>query len=124
MIRIPLRHSRRNPPLWERIRLGRSRGGNRADGFLSQGAGRVRQPGGSIEDTHSAARKGDLIVKTMTPALVSRRWAWVVVLAGALLGTGGCPIDSDEVVTESVRAALEAIVSSFVESLGDYLATN
>lgn len=53
-----------------------------------------------------------------------RRVLWVGALAGLLLGTTGCPIDSDEVVTESVRAALEALVGSFVESLGDYLATN
>lgn len=63
-------------------------------------------------------------METMTPPQRSRRWLWLCGLAGAILVMGGCPIDSDEVVTESVRAALNAIVSSFVESLGDYLATN
>ena len=48
-----------------------------------------------------------------------------LVLAGVLLmSIGGCPIDSDVVVTETTRAALQAAVDSLVESLSQYLAGN
>jgi hypothetical protein len=35
---------------------------------------------------------------------------------------GGCPIDGDAVVTETVRAALQAVVDSLIDALGQYLA--
>jgi hypothetical protein len=44
-------------------------------------------------------------------------------LAGALLvAMGGCPVDSDELVADVVRAALESATNSFVETLSTYLA--
>ena len=49
--------------------------------------------------------------------------AGAVVLGAALLiSTGGCVIDTNAVVTETVRAGLEAAVSSLVDSLSAYLA--
>jgi hypothetical protein len=59
---------------------------------------------------------------------VARRSSWwlgTLVLAGILLmSIGGCPIDSDLVVTETTRAALQAAVDSLVDSLSQYLAGN
>jgi hypothetical protein len=44
--------------------------------------------------------------------------------AAAFAVTGGCPIDSNTVVTETVQAALTAVVTSLVDSLSQYLAGN
>ncbi len=49
----------------------------------------------------------------------------VVALSGCLLlAGGGCPVDTDSVLTATVEAALTAMVSSFVDTLGTYLAGN
>jgi len=59
----------------------------------------------------------------------SRALRWSLGRAGTLLfggvlllSTGGCPVDNDAVLTETVQAALTAAVNSFVESLSTYLA--
>lgn len=50
-----------------------------------------------------------------------RPLAWLIV--GALLvWMGGCPIDRNEVLTETTRAALQAALNSFIEKLGEQLA--
>lgn len=41
-----------------------------------------------------------------------------------LLLMGGCPIDSDQLATDVVRAALESITDSAVEALSTFLAGN
>jgi hypothetical protein len=48
-----------------------------------------------------------------------------VLLTGALLlPMGGCPIDSDALIADVVRAALESATNSFIETLSTYLAGN
>jgi Na+/melibiose symporter-like transporter len=42
--------------------------------------------------------------------------------AALLIWMGGCPIDRDEVITETTRAALQAALNSFIEKLGEQLA--
>ena len=39
-----------------------------------------------------------------------------------LLPMGGCPVDTDELVTDVTRAALESITTSLVDTLSTYLA--
>jgi len=41
----------------------------------------------------------------------------------ALLSVGGCPIDSNDVITATVQAALDAASQSLVDALSAYLAT-
>ena len=46
-----------------------------------------------------------------------------MILGGALLLLmGGCPIDSDALVADVIKAALESATNSFVEALSAYLA--
>jgi hypothetical protein len=53
------------------------------------------------------------------------RFRQLAILGGALLLlTGGCPIDSDQLVADVVRAALESATNSFVETLSTFLAGN
>jgi len=50
------------------------------------------------------------------------RLAVVVLSGGLLLNCGGCPVDTDSVVTATVEASLTAVVSSLVDALSAYLA--
>ena len=53
------------------------------------------------------------------------RHHYQVVLCGALLLLmGGCPIDTDDVITDAALAALESAANSFIETLSTYLAGN
>jgi hypothetical protein len=46
-----------------------------------------------------------------------------LILGGALLLLmGGCPVDSDQLIADVVRAALESATTSFVDTLSTYLA--
>jgi len=46
-----------------------------------------------------------------------------VILSGALLLLmGGCPIDSDQLIADVIKAALESATTSFVDTLSTYLA--
>ncbi len=56
--------------------------------------------------------------------LLARSWRTGTLFLGSigLLAVGGCPIDSADVVTQTVQAGLEAIVASLVDSLSTYLA--
>ncbi|MCG3125878.1 MAG: hypothetical protein CHACPFDD_00705 [Phycisphaerae bacterium] len=58
---------------------------------------------------------------------VGYRWRRGLSAAGVLIvlsTLGGCPIDRDAVVTESLRAALDAATNSIVDALTEYLANN
>jgi len=46
----------------------------------------------------------------------------VLLTAALLLLIGGCPIDTSELTTSVVQAALESISNSLVEALSTYLA--
>ncbi len=60
-------------------------------------------------------------IKQASGWFADRSLAWL--FGGALLlWMGGCPIDGDAVVTETVRAALQAVVDSLIDALGQYLA--
>lgn len=48
----------------------------------------------------------------------------LMIVAACLLACGGCPIDGDLVVTETLQAALNAATTSFVDALGQFLAGN
>lgn len=50
------------------------------------------------------------------------RLGLLALLGTMLVTTGGCPIDTDTVITETVGAALNAIVTSLVDSLSQHLA--
>ena len=51
------------------------------------------------------------------------RCRWLLIFGGALLLLmGGCPIDSDALVADVIKAALESATNSFVEALSAYLA--
>ena len=53
------------------------------------------------------------------------RFRQLVILGGALLLLmGGCPVDSDQLIADVIRAALESATNSFVETLSTYLAGN
>jgi len=41
-----------------------------------------------------------------------------------LLLTGGCPIDTDQLIADLVQAGLESATNSLVETLSTYLAGN
>jgi hypothetical protein len=46
-----------------------------------------------------------------------------LILSGALvLLMGGCPIDSDQLIADVVRAALESATNSFIDTLSTFLA--
>ncbi len=63
----------------------------------------------------------------MNPRNLNRPLGWLAgcVMAALLVGNlGGCPVDSEEVFTESLRAALQTATTSFVDALADYLATH
>jgi hypothetical protein len=38
--------------------------------------------------------------------------------------TGGCPVDTDQLAADVIRAALESATNSFVDTLSTYLAGN
>ena len=44
--------------------------------------------------------------------------------AALLLSMGGCPVNSDDVISATVEAALNAATASFVDNLSAYLAGN
>jgi hypothetical protein len=47
----------------------------------------------------------------------------LLILSGALvLLMGGCPIDSDQLIADVVRAALESATNSFIDTLSTFLA--
>lgn len=53
------------------------------------------------------------------------RWQYAgILLAGGLccLAMGGCPIDQNTILTQTLQAALEATVKSFVDAFSAYLA--
>ena len=51
------------------------------------------------------------------------RWLGAVVLGGAfLMSLGGCPIDNNTVVTETIRAALQSASNSIADAISAYLA--
>lgn len=53
------------------------------------------------------------------------RGRWLLVIGGALLLLmGGCPVDSDALIADVVRAALESTTNSVLEALSAYLAGN
>lgn len=60
----------------------------------------------------------------MKGTMSARGRRWGVFGLGVLLwaAVAGCPVDSDAVVTESVRAGLDAAVASLVDKLEIYLA--
>ena len=63
----------------------------------------------------------------MTPS--RRRRSFRGFLSAMIIGlvlmlVGGCPVDRDAVVQETVRAGLQAALDSFVDALGEYLAGN
>ena len=61
----------------------------------------------------------------MRARILKRSWRCLgsLVFAAAFLSSlGGCPIDGNQVVTDTVQAALQSAVTSFVASLSKYLA--
>ncbi len=57
------------------------------------------------------------------------KWSWrslatLITTAAVLMSMGACPIDNNTVITETVRAALNSMVSTFIDTLGQYLAGN
>ena len=62
----------------------------------------------------------------MKPSTCKRPFQCVaaLVIGSVLLFMGGCPVDRDAVLEETVRAGLQATLDSFVEALSEYLAAN
>lgn len=68
-------------------------------------------------------RCGSELAETRAP----RRWdkgCLALLAAGLLLLTGGCPIDTDQLIADLVQAGLESATNSLVETLSTYLAGN
>jgi hypothetical protein len=53
---------------------------------------------------------------------VRRIAALLLVMTPLLMAANGCPVDGQAVITDSVSAALTAVVKSLVDSLSTYLA--
>lgn len=60
-------------------------------------------------------------IRRVTSRHTNRLSVWLI--GGMLLlWMGGCPIDRNTVITETTRAALQAALNSFIETLGQQLA--
>ncbi len=80
----------------------------------------VLQTGRAVRVIRAAGGMAE--VKYMIPKRCSSSLAALVVAAASLLCLGGCPVDSDLVITETTRAALQAALDSAVDALAQYLA--
>jgi hypothetical protein len=52
------------------------------------------------------------------------RYVGLLIVAAGVFSIAGCPVDSDNLLTDVTRAALESATSSIVEALSAYLAGN
>ena len=54
----------------------------------------------------------------------TRRFRFLTMFAALMIGTGGCAIDGDQLITDVIQAALDSATGSLVDSLSGHLARN